>query len=271
MMNRIAALLAVVAAVSLSPTGLRAQVAMDDLVRVHVLDGGQTGSGTYMSALRLVLSDGWKTYWRAPGDAGIPPQFDWSGSSNIGKVSYHWPTPHVFDQNGVQSIGYDRQLVLPVEVTPRDPSQPVRLKGTVEIGLCKDVCIPGTLTVDHTLDAKAGRHPAIAAAMAQRPYSRGEAGVSAATCRLSPTSDGMRIEARITMPSSGGTEVAVIEPGSALIWASPAETRRQGNVLFAASDLVHVKNGPLALDRSAIRITVLGKRHAVDIVGCSPG
>jgi DsbC/DsbD-like thiol-disulfide interchange protein len=255
----------------LSPGPANAQSGMENVVGIDILDGGRTAQGTYLAAVRLTLSDGWKTYWRAPGDAGIPPQFDWRGSRNLGDVSIIWPTPTVFVQNGMQSIGYHHQLVLPVEITPATPGAPVHLRGQVEIGLCKDVCIPGTLTFDHEMDLTADRNPAIAAALAQRPYSSTEAKVQSATCRLSPIEGGLRIDAQITMPSAGGAEVAVIEPGDTRIWASEAKTTRKGNVLTASSDLIHVDGQSYALDRSAVRITVLGRDHAVDILGCTPG
>ena len=171
----------------------------------------------------------------------------------------------------MRSIGYKNRLVLPVEITPADPAKPVRLRGKVDLGICKDVCIPETLSFKHDLDASAGRSPAIAAAMAQRPFSASEAGVRAATCRLTPASGGLKIEARVTMPSAGGQEVAVIEPGDARIWASEPETTRVGDTLIANSTLVHVNKASFALDRSAVRITVLGSKHAVDIRGCTPG
>lgn len=271
MISRTHVLLALAAALAFVALPLRAQVKVSELVRADVLDGGLTKRGTYVTALRLTLSDGWKTYWRAPGDAGIPPQFDWSRSQNLGHMEIIWPTPHVFDQNGMQSIGYKTQLVLPVEITPADPARPVRLRGKIEVGICKDICVPGSLSIDHQLDARANRNPAIAAAMAQRPFTQKEGGVTSATCRLSPVDGGMRLEARIAMPSAGGQEVAVIEAGSPRIWASQTETRREGGTLLAVSDLIPVSGGPLAVDRSAVRITVLGKRHAVDIRGCTPG
>ncbi len=255
----------------LTATAATAQSRMSEIVQADVLDGGATARGTYVSALRLRLSEGWKTYWRAPGDAGIAPSFDWSGSTNLGGLDYVWPTPQVFDQNGMQSIGYADQLVLPVEIRPADPTRPVRLRGTVQIGLCRDVCIPASLSIDHRIDRDAKRNPAIAAALAQRPYGRREAGVRTATCRLIPIDGGLRIEARIAMPPAGGREVAVIEPGNARIWASQTETRRDGQVLTAASDLFHVDGGAYALDRSAVRITVLGRDHAVEIQGCARG
>lgn len=244
---------------------------LDSLVQLEVLDGGKTAKGTYQGALRLTLKEGWKTYWRAPGDAGIPPHFNWSGSGNVGNVSITWPAPHVFDQNGLRSIGYEDQLVLPVEITPQNPAKPVRLRGEMDLGVCKDVCVPGKLDFDHKLDAGADRNPAIAAALAQRPYSAREAGVAKAACQLSPTADGMQIEARITMPSAGGTEVAVIEPGNPTLWASQPETARQGNTLIARSEVINASGTPFALDRSEVRITVLGANHAVDILGCSAG
>jgi len=243
----------------------------DNLVQLDVLDGGRTANGTYVGALRLTLKDGWKTYWRAPGDAGIPPQFNWSASGNVGDVQITWPAPEVFDQNGMQSIGYEDQLVLPVEVTPKNPARPVHLRGEMDLGICKDVCIPEQLDIDHKLDAGANRNPAIAAALAQRPYSAREARVARASCHLTPTSDGMQIEARVTMPSAGGREIAIIEPGNPALWASQPDTTRQGDTLIARSEIISNTGNPFALDRSEIRITVLGSSHAVDIQGCSAG
>jgi DsbC/DsbD-like thiol-disulfide interchange protein len=76
-------------------------------------------NGGHMAAVELQLAPGWKTYWRSPGDAGIPPSFDWSGSENVKSVRLHWPAPEVFEANGMQTIGYHERLVLPVEITPR--------------------------------------------------------------------------------------------------------------------------------------------------------
>ncbi|MDF1718103.1 MAG: protein-disulfide reductase DsbD family protein [Antarcticimicrobium sp.] len=244
---------------------------LDNLVRIEVLDGGPTTRGTHLAALRLTLADGWKTYWRAPGETGIPPSFDWRGSRNLRDVAITWPAPEVFDANGLRTIGYKHQLVLPVEVTPAADGTPVRLRGRIEFGLCSDVCIPGTLEFDRELDPRAGRDPAIAAALAQRPYSAAEAGVTSATCRLTPSADGLRVEARIRMPSAGGTEIAVIEPGTPGIWAAATETRRNGGTLIAVSELSSETGGAFALTRSALRITVLGAAHTVDIRGCGAG
>ncbi|MGR3760500.1 protein-disulfide reductase DsbD domain-containing protein [Roseobacteraceae bacterium NS-SX3] len=241
-------------------------------VQIDILDGGLTERGTYLGALRLTLEDGWKTYWRAPGDAGIPPSFSWRGSRNVGALSITWPAPEVFMTSGYRTIGYHGQLVLPVEITPAKPGRPVRLKGRMELGVCKDVCVPSELDFDHQLDPRAGRNPAIAAALASRPFSAQEAGVKSATCRLSPGKYGMRVEARITMPPAGGEEVAVIEPGTPHLYAGETAAERHGSVLVASAELMPAGSGnAAAVDRSQLRITVLGRNRAVDIRGCSAG
>lgn len=261
----------VLAALCAFVAGSAAAGGFETPVRIEVLDGGRTARGTHLAALHLTLSDGWKTYWRAPGDAGIPPVFDWRGSRNVGAVTITWPAPEVFEQNGMRSIGYSHELVLPVEITPARPGEPVRLSGAMELGVCKDVCLPSTLVFERHLDDAAGRNPTIAAALAQRPRSAGEAGVRSVTCRLTPTAEGLRIEARIAMPSAGGPEVVVVEPGNPRLWASEASAGRDGDTLIASSEVISPDGGAFALERSQVRITVLGRNRAVDIQGCRPG
>ena len=241
------------------------------LVEVEVLDGGATKRGTYMGALRLTLQDGWKTYWRSPGDAGIPPTFDWRGSRNVAALAIIWPTPEVTMTSGFQTIGYHDQLVLPIEITPNSADAPVTLAGEMQLGICKDICVPAEVSFDHQLDLQSGRNPSIAAAMANRPYSAKEAGVKSAKCKLSPTKYGMQVEARISMPTAGGPEVAVIESGTPLAVGGATETKRRGNLLVATTEFLPTGNDGFALERSKLRITVLGSRHAVDIRGCTAG
>ncbi|MGB7240564.1 MAG: protein-disulfide reductase DsbD domain-containing protein [Sulfitobacter sp.] len=242
-----------------------------DPVTAAVLPGWVKSDGTRVAALQLILAPGWKTYWRAPGDGGIPPQFDWSRSRNLQSVGISWPTPRVFNDNGLRSIGYKNQLIIPLIIAPSTSGKPVRLRAKMELGVCSDICMPHVLHFDAMLEGSgATPTPAIAAALAERPYSAKEAGVRSSTCALEATSDGMRISARVTMPSAGGNEVVVIEPGQADIWVGASQTTRQGGSVVAVSEMMHAQGGAIAIDRSAIRITVLGKNHAVDIRGCNP-
>jgi DsbC/DsbD-like thiol-disulfide interchange protein len=255
-----------------SAPALQAGDAFEVPVSAEFLQGWVQPDGTRMAAVHLKLEPGWKTYWRAPGDAGIPPSFNWSGSRNLGAISVSWPTPKVFDQNGMRSIGYTNEVVIPLAISPLEKSEPVALELKMDIGICSDICVPHQVALAQILDTGTSKPTAkIAAAIAERPHSASEGGVTSAICNFEPTADGIRIEARVAMPSAGGTEVVVIEPGNAEIWVSEAETHRAGGALIARSDLVHVGGGQISLDRSRIRLTVLGASHAVDIQGCSAG
>jgi len=241
-------------------------------VVAEVLQGWELADGRRVAALRLTLADGWKTYWRAPGDSGIPPQFSWNGARNIDNLQITWPQPKVFHDDGTRSIGYKGSVVIPLHIAPKRADKPIRLKGRMDIGVCSDICAPYTLKFDTTLEAAGGvPTPSIASALASAPYSASEAGVRAATCRITPTSDGMQIEARVTMPSAGGREEAVIEAGQDAIWVSEPKTKRQGDQIVAVSQMYHSAGPAFSINRSDVRITIFGSTHSVDIRGCTAG
>jgi DsbC/DsbD-like thiol-disulfide interchange protein len=243
----------------------------DDVVTVDILPGWETGHGTHMAGIRFTLAPGWKTYWRAPGDAGIPPAFNWQGSENIEAARFHWPVPEVFHTNGMQSIGYSGQVVIPVELTPSRPGEAARIAGSVEFGVCDDICVPVHVSFDQILVPGGDRDVAIATALVDRPLTEEEAGVGGVTCQIEPSDDGLWVTALLDMPSAGDSEVVVIEAGDPRVWVSEAETSRTGNALSARVQMIHVSGSSFALDRSAVRITVLGSQQAVDISGCTAG
>ncbi|QUJ75589.1 hypothetical protein KDD17_11540 [Sulfitobacter albidus] len=241
-------------------------------VEAELIEGWQRPDGTRIGAVRLTLAPGWKTYWRSPGDAGIPPQFNWRGSRNLRSVAVNWPTPMVFDQYGMTSVGYTDQVILPLSVTARRPGQPVQLDLTMDIGVCRDVCIPERVRVKGTLAATGTQPvPAIAAALAERPYTASEAGAGQTTCTLKSTDEGLQITATLRVPNTGGREHVVIEAGRADVWVSEAQVRRSGATLTAQAEMIPNGGSLLSLDRSAVRFTVIGGSHAVDLHGCVAG
>lgn len=242
----------------------------DDMIDIEVLPGWRAADGAHMAALQLTLKPGWKTYWRSPGDAGIPPVLVWSGSRNLASATVTWPTPKVFDQSGMTSIGYKDRVILPITLTPKNAANPIRMKLRLQIGVCNDVCVPAQFILKHDLGADlTTRDPKIAAALAERPYSATEAGVQAISCTISLTDDGIMLRAEIDMPAIGGREFVVFEAGDAQIWSSEAQVTRQGRRLIAETEMMHMDGSGFALNRSALRITVLGKTRAVDIQGCT--
>ena len=104
--------------------------------------------------LEVELEPGWKTYWRSPGDAGIPPHLEWDGSDNLGEVNFRWPAPHRFSYYGIDTFGYEDRVIYPIEIRPATVGEPVHLQANVDLLVCADVCIPHNLSV--SLDLPAG-------------------------------------------------------------------------------------------------------------------
>src|SRR5262249_26282828 len=92
--------------------------------------------------LEFTLQPHWKTYWRSPGDAGFPVTVDWAGSQNVAAAEMSWPAPHRISVSGLDTFGYEDQVVLPVAVHPQNPGQPVVLNAKVNYLACSEICIP---------------------------------------------------------------------------------------------------------------------------------
>lgn len=269
-MNRLTAPLVAAALAALSLTPVLADSHTGAHAETEVLTGWRAENGTHMAALRITLAPGWKTYWRAPGEAGLPPQFDWSGSANLAEVKLHWPVPETFTSNGMTTFGYHDELVLPMEIIPIDAGADVALNGTLAMGICHEICMPMQTEVTALLSGAATAADArITEALDHQPESTTEAGVASVRCKVEPISDGLRVSAKIDMPRLGPTEMTVFEAATPDIWVSEAITRRAQNMLTATADLVPPTAQPFELDTRSLRLTVLAGDRAVDIQGCT--
>ena len=125
-----------------------------------IAPGGASADGSIRAGIEIVLEPGWKTYWRQPGDAGIPPYFDHSASKNVDELRIDFPAPKRFDDLAGITIGYKDSVVLPVVIKPKDPSAPVVLDLAVEYGLCEEICVPASAKVRLELDGATAADPA---------------------------------------------------------------------------------------------------------------
>jgi DsbC/DsbD-like thiol-disulfide interchange protein len=94
------------------------------------------------AGLEIELQDGWKTYWRNPGDSGIPPQFNFTRSRQIADIKVHYPIPRLFNDNGSISVGYKKHVVFPLEVVVGKNTASARLHLDLLVGICAEICIP---------------------------------------------------------------------------------------------------------------------------------
>jgi DsbC/DsbD-like thiol-disulfide interchange protein len=123
------------------------------------------------------LDPGWKTYWRNPGDSGVPPSFDWSGSKNLKQAEVLYPAPRRLADAGGVAIGYSDEVLFPVKLTPEREGEPIELKLAFAYGLCKDLCIPNEVNLSLVLPADLGKGDALllgdALALTPRPATPG--------------------------------------------------------------------------------------------------
>jgi len=109
---------------------------------VRLLAGSRSGA-VLLGGIGFQLQPGWKTYWRTPGDSGVPPRFDFSKSENVEAVTVLWPAPAKFDDGaGGHSMGYHDQIVLPLRIVARNADRPVTLRADINYAVCEKLCIP---------------------------------------------------------------------------------------------------------------------------------
>src|SRR6476469_6318575 len=101
----------------------------------------EAGGRVFRAGVEIKLKEGWKTYWRYPGDSGVPPVLDFSASQNVKAVTVLYPAPMRFpDGAGGNSIGYKGAVILPLHVTPQDVRKPVTLRLKLGYAVCEKLC-----------------------------------------------------------------------------------------------------------------------------------
>ncbi len=243
----------------------------EDFFRYEVLSGWRDADGTHIAAIRLTMADGWHTYWRTPGEAGIPPQFRLEPSDNLSGLAVHWPVPIRFEDNGYNSIGYTGEVVIPMRLRPETEGLPIALKGEVQIGVCDDICVPVWLEIDSVLPASGVPDAVIRAALKSKPLTRREARAGEVRCTVEAITDGLRLTAVLDLPEFGSDEFAVVEFADRSVWISEAQVSRDSGRLTAVAEMVPANGKPFLLQRDDLVFTVLADGRSVELSGCTAG
>jgi DsbC/DsbD-like thiol-disulfide interchange protein len=181
------------------------------------------------AGIEIKLDAGWKTYWRYPGDSGVPPRFDFAGSDNLRNVQVLWPAPHRFTDESGTSIGYKDAVLFPLHVTARDPGKPVRLKLKLDYAICEKLCVPAEGRGELTLSGKGAGDAAIMAAEARvpKPAKLGDQAPFAIRA-LRRVNDAPKPLVMAEVAAPAGTTVELFAEGPTAEWALPVPTPAQG-------------------------------------------
>src|SRR5262249_9650822 len=206
-------------------------------------------------------------YWRYPGDAGVPPRFDFTGSQNVGSVEVLWPAPQPIPEQGLTAIGYRSDVTLPLVVAPQNPGRPVTLKVKVGYTVCEKLCV--TAEGKAMLAVSGGPSPndaALAAAEARVPKKRalGQGGALAVTSlRREDTPKGARIIVDVTTPS----DAALFVEGPTPDWALPVPVPVAGAPAGMQRFVFDLDGAPpgAAYAGAAVTFTVVAGDSAIEV------
>ncbi len=182
------------------------------------------------AGIEVRLKPGWHTYWRYPGDAGVPPRFDFQGSQNVKSIDVHWPAPTRMTEAGLTAIGYDRDVILPLAIVPQDAAKPVVLRLKLDYAVCEKLCVPADGKAELALPGGASaREPSLTAAEARVPKQRklGEgAGLGIRAVTRDGSADPPRIVVDVAAPE--GAKVDLFAEGPTPEWALPVPSEIAG-------------------------------------------
>ena len=202
-----------------------------------VTTGKPTADGKLQGILDIDLKPGWKTYWREPGDAGVPPQIDITGSINIAGAELVFPAPQRHDDGYVKWAGYDYPVALPVIFTMKSPDAPAIIDADVFLGVCETICIPvkTTLTLDPASDPDNPDDAAsVARALAALPGpERPDFGVKL----VGREKEAVIVEA--TFPGDPASAELFVAGAEGYVYGTPEKTMKDGKTLFSVPALAY--------------------------------
>jgi DsbC/DsbD-like thiol-disulfide interchange protein len=240
---------------------------------VRLIAGTPTNDGgkkVLRGGIEIRLDPGWKTYWRYPGDSGVPPRFSFIRSENLESVRLLWPAPKRFGGPGDTSIGYTGDVIFPLRVLPRDPSRPVLLRFDVDYAICENLCIPA----DGKAELLLGEEPtAYEDALRQseervpKPVAIGE-GEALAIEAVSREAHGEKPRILVDVRAPDAAKLELFAEGPAPDWALPVPEPIPGapaGLQRFAFELDGIPPGATE-EGATLRLTAVAQDQAIELV-----
>ena len=240
------------------------------LVSAKITDGWIEKDQKLIFGLKIDLNKNWKTYWRLPGNAGLKPLFTFDKSENVFAAKIMWPSPIIFGEDNLWSIGYKDSVLLPLEVTPIDTSKPIKLEIQADIGVCEDVCIPVTLNVSYfATPGQNQENYEILGAILSEPIKSDDIGFQPPQCIIKNGELIMEFNEKNVKTGIENIELFVIEVGSSVFYVNSKKA-----YVFDDRITVSTKNSvetelPGVISRETIKTTIIGSNQSIEFVGCS--
>src|SRR3954454_24462424 len=232
---------------------------------VRLLAGSRSGA-VLLGGVAFQLQPGWKTYWRTPGDSGVPPRFDFSKSENVEAVTVLWPAPLKFDDGaGGHSLGYHNTIVLPLRIVLKSADKPVTLRADISYSVCATLCIPVEASAELASTSVASTEDsALFAALETVPKPANVGDPNPLTIRDVKREDPSQVTVDVVAPDA--REVSLFVEGPTPDWAlplpTPAEQSPPGVKRFSFK-LDGLPPGAKP-DGAALKLTLVGPEKAYE-------
>jgi DsbC/DsbD-like thiol-disulfide interchange protein len=240
---------------------------------LRLIGAGSTrdSHGTVLRAgIEIKMQPGWKTYWRYPGDSGVPPVFDFAASDNVKSVTVLWPAPVRFADGGGNSIGYKSSVIFPLRVVPLEPGKPVTLRLNLDYAVCETLCVPAKGKAELRLASVTGSQEALlksAEARVPKAVALGEGSSLILRKAWRDASSGKpRVFVDIAAPA--GTDVDLFAEGPTPEWALPLPAPVAGAATGTRRFVFDLDGLPTraTADAAAIKLTVTTAQEAIEAV-----
>src|SRR5215471_10926277 len=190
---------------------------------VRLIAGSATTGNALRAGVEIRLKSGWHTYWRYPGDAGVPPRFDFTGSQNVKAVDVLWPAPQPIPEHDLVTIGYTSDVILPLAVVPENSARPVKLRLKLDYAVCETLCVPAEGKAELVLTGGSSWQDAALAAAETRVPRKAPLGESAPlaikSVRREDGAGGRRVIVDVAAPA--GARITLFAEGPTPDWALP--------------------------------------------------
>jgi len=184
-----------------------------------IAGANKSDAAALRAGVEIKMQPGWKTYWRYPGDSGVPPRFDFSGSDNLKTAKVLYPAPHLFSDEAGNSLGYKDSVIFPLRVTPKQPGKPVKLHLKLDYAVCEKLCVPAQTSVELALAAGASAQDATLREAEGRVPQQVPAAQLGLTARR--VNDGAKPLVMVDLKAPAGEPVQIFVEGPTPEWALP--------------------------------------------------
>jgi DsbC/DsbD-like thiol-disulfide interchange protein len=235
---------------------------------MRLVAGKQAAAGTLRAGVEIRLAPGWHTYWRYPGDSGVPPTVAFDGSRNVKQVELLWPAPQRIVEEGGTSIGYRVSTVFPLRIIAQQPGEPISLRLRLQYAVCEKMCVPANGSGELTLPSiRTSQDAALAAAEARVPrkvaLGEGDGELSIRSVRREQGPD----KSRAVVDVAGPADVDLFAEGPTAQWALPVPTRIEGAPAGIQRFAFELDGAPAGerYEGALVTLTAVTPTHAIEV------